>query len=227
MRQSVSIPTAWSQVLDFFGTPLVISSSRHRAVAGSAVRLRRAAPHPPIRRTHRADAGLRRGRGRSPRHRPHGAKPLREDPRPRRWHPRWLPRPGRPRQPIGLRSGAAFWSGRKEQECRTSRASVGYTSARIAIPPNCVGHIDRGPHRHLRCRATCSLFPDGFTVRGRAVCRSRLAPQRQRCSAAHRQQPCGHQRAQLRGMETVVIDRRRRAASPRPRSATGARASRS
>jgi hypothetical protein len=26
----------------------------------------------------------------------------------------------------------------------TLRASVGHTSARIAIPPNCVGHIDRG-----------------------------------------------------------------------------------
>jgi hypothetical protein len=80
-----------------------------RADAGQR---RRAAAHPPVRAVHRADAGLRRGRGRSPRHRPHGAQPLREGPRPRRWHPRWLPGPGRPRQPIGLRSGAAFWSGR-------------------------------------------------------------------------------------------------------------------
>jgi hypothetical protein len=32
--------------------------------------------------------------------------------RPRRWQPRRLPGPGRRRQPIGLLSGAPFWSGR-------------------------------------------------------------------------------------------------------------------
>ena len=37
---------------------------------------------------------------------------LSESARARRWHLRWLPGQGRPRQPIGLQRGAGFWSGR-------------------------------------------------------------------------------------------------------------------
>jgi hypothetical protein len=53
------------------------------------------------------------------------------------------------------------------------------------------------------------------------------SPPSARCAAVYRQQLLGHQRAQLRRTDIVVIARRRTAASPRPRSATGARASRS
>jgi len=38
---------------------------------------------------------------------------------------------------------------------RMLRAAVGHTSARSAIPPNCVGHIDRSMLAHLGCRDAC------------------------------------------------------------------------
>jgi hypothetical protein len=41
------------------------------------------------------------------------------------------------------------------------RASVRHTSGRIAIPPICSGHIDRGTRWRLQCRGTYGFFPEG------------------------------------------------------------------
>jgi hypothetical protein len=55
-------------------------------------------------------------------------------------------------------------------EDRFERAAVSHTSARIAIPPICSGHIDRVIRRHSRCH---ELWPD-LRCR-RTSCHPRLA----------------------------------------------------
>jgi hypothetical protein len=101
------VPSPWRQVLDFFGTMLVIEPSHGQLSSGAGLLLVRQFDE---------RIGLTRDFAEAmdgpPRHRPHGAHLLRAGPRPRRWQPRRFPGPGRPRQPIGLRGGAPFWSGR-------------------------------------------------------------------------------------------------------------------
>jgi hypothetical protein len=102
----VIIPAAWPQGLNFLGMPLVVEPSAGQLSDDAGLL--------PIRQ-------LDQRIGLTPAYAESGNGPfaagltehsLSEGPRPRRWHLRWLPGPGRPRQPIGLLSGAAFGFGR-------------------------------------------------------------------------------------------------------------------